>query len=79
MSNTIKFISLTIIILSIAWLIYELSLRRSVQWHFMTAGGINFIISIIVNRQFTKRDYNYLGILHVVFAVVFFGYGYFFL
>lgn len=61
------------------WFVYEVNLRHGVKWHYMTAGGLNFIISIIVNRQLIDREYNYLGIIHVVFAVAFFGYGYFFM
>jgi cytochrome b len=79
MSKSYQIFSIIIIVLSIAWFIIELSQRRFEQWHFLTAGAINFIAAMIINRQFTLREYNYLGIVHVVFMVAFFGYGYFFI
>ncbi|AGC77604.1 hypothetical protein [Nonlabens dokdonensis] len=79
MSRAYQFSSLLIIALTILWFAYEMMLRHSVQWHFLAAGGINFLTAIIINRQFTDKKYNYLGIIHVVFMVLLFGYGYFFI
>jgi cytochrome b len=79
MSLAYRIFSIVIILLSLAWLASELSQRRLVQWHFLAAGGVNFIAAMVINRQFTQRQYNYLGMVHVVFMVLFFGYGYFFI
>ncbi|WP_303686135.1 hypothetical protein [Nonlabens dokdonensis] len=79
MSRIYQLSSLLIIALTILWFTYEMMLRHSVQWHFLTAGGINFLAAVIINRQFTQKRYNYLGIIHVVFMVLLFGYGYFFI
>ncbi|WP_157111423.1 hypothetical protein [Nonlabens spongiae] len=79
MSRSVKAFSLCIIIVTSAWFVYELTLRQGIKWHFLTAGAVNFLAAIIVNRQFTYRSYNYLGIFHVMLAILLFGYGYFFL
>ncbi|BAO55941.1 hypothetical protein [Nonlabens marinus] len=77
MSKTYFYSSIVALLLTLTWLGYELSLRHFVKWHFLVAGGIHFLLAIIINRQFTKKDINYLGWIHVVLAVVFFGYGHF--
>jgi hypothetical protein len=53
--------------------------RHPEKWQFLTAGGIHFLMSIIINRQFTQKNRNYLGIIHGILMVSFFGFGYFFL
>jgi len=63
--------------MTIGWLGYEFSLRHFVKWHFLVAGGIHFLMAVIINRQFTKKDINYLGWIHVVLAILFFAYGHF--
>jgi cytochrome b len=78
MSLSYRIFSIIIIVLSVIWFVMELSQRRFEQWHFLAAGGVNFIAAMIINRQFTRKEYNYLGIIHGVFMVGFFGYGYFF-
>ncbi|MEO9953415.1 MULTISPECIES: hypothetical protein [Nonlabens] len=78
MSRAFQIASIFIIALTALWFGYEMMLRHSVQWHFLTAGGINFLMAVIINRQYTQKDYNYLGIIHGVLMVSLFGYGYFF-
>jgi hypothetical protein len=77
MSKPFLILSLITIGLTIAWLGYEFSLRHFIKWHFLVSGGFHFLLAVIINRQFTKKDVNYLGWIHVVFAVVFFAYGHF--
>ncbi|MEN8817629.1 MAG: hypothetical protein ABF274_12285 [Nonlabens sp.] len=79
MSKAYKYSSLIIIALTVIWFCYEMTLRHSEKWHFLTAGAVNFLTAIIINRQFTQKEYNYLGIIHGVFMVTLFGYGYFFI
>lgn len=79
MSRVYQLASIIIISLTVLWFCYELTLRHSEKWHFLTAGAINFLMAVIINRQFTQKDRNYLGIIHGVFMVVLFGYGYFFI
>ncbi|WP_157686626.1 hypothetical protein [Nonlabens sp. Hel1_33_55] len=78
MSKPFFYSSIIAIALTILWLTYEFQLHHFVRWHFLAAGGLHFIMSIIINRQFTIRT-NVLGWIHVSLAVIFFAYGYFLL
>ncbi|WP_194852149.1 hypothetical protein [Nonlabens antarcticus] len=77
MSRPFLFSSLIIIGLTVFLLGYELTLHHFVKWHFLVTGAVHFIMAIIINRQYTKKDINYLGWIHVVAAVLFFAYGHF--
>ncbi|WP_146126700.1 hypothetical protein [Nonlabens agnitus] len=79
MSKPFLYSSIIMISLTVIWLIYEFQLHHFVKWHFLTVGAIHIIMSIIINRQFTTKDINYLGWIHVVSGVVFFAYGHFIL
>jgi len=78
MSKPFQIASIIIIALTLIWFIIWGFDKYTPQWQFLTAGGINFLMSIIINRQFVKSKRNYLGIIHSVFMVVLGGYGYFF-
>jgi len=78
MSKPYFYASIAFIVLTVIWLAYEFSLRHLVKWHFLVAGGIHIILAIIINRQFTKKNVNYLGWIHVICGVLFFAYGHFF-
>ncbi len=77
MARPYLYTSLLFLILTVLWLGYEFNLRHFVRWHFMVSGAIHFLLAVIINRQYTKKNVNYLGWIHVVAAVVFFGLGYF--
>jgi len=79
MSKAYRYASLLIIAITLVWFCYELSQRHLEKWHFLTAGAINFLMAVMINRQFTKKNHNYLGVIHGVFMVAFFGCGYFFI
>jgi hypothetical protein len=79
MSNAFKYASIMIITITITWFCYEMTQRHLEKWHFLTAGAINFLMAVIINRQFTQKDRNYLGIIHGTFMVALFGCGYFFI
>ncbi|QJP35724.1 hypothetical protein F0365_15600 [Nonlabens sp. Ci31] len=79
MSKTYQFASVITIGVTLFWFCYAMMQRHPQKWQFLTAGGIHFLMSIIINRQFTQKNRNYLGIIHGIFMVCFFGSGYFFL
>ena len=79
MSNSFKWTSIIVLIITLAWLLYALAQRHPAQWQFFTAGGVHFIMAVIINRQFVKKNHNYLGIAHVVLMILFFAYAYLFL
>jgi hypothetical protein len=79
MSKAFKYTSILIITITVAWFCYEMTLRHLEQWHFLAAGAVNFLMAVIINRQFTQKKRNYLGLIHTVFMVGLFGSGYFFI
>ncbi|WP_167341896.1 hypothetical protein [Nonlabens sp. SY33080] len=78
MTKTYKVISILIISLTLIWLVYAGFQPKWIKWQLMTAGGIHFIMSFIINRQYHNWEYNYLGIIHGTLMVVLMGWGYFF-
>lgn len=78
MSKPFQIASIIIIILTAVWFLILGLDKYTPQWQFLTAGGIHFLMSIIINRQFVKSQYNYLGIIHSILMVALGGYGYFF-
>lgn len=78
MSKPFQIASIIIIILTAVWFLILGLDKYTPQWQFLTAGGIHFLMSIIINRQFVKSRYNYLGIIHSILMVALGGYGYFF-
>jgi hypothetical protein len=79
MSKTYQVASVMTIAVTLLWFCYAMMQRHPEKWQFLTAGGVHFLMSIIINRQFTKKNRNYLGIIHGILMVSFFGFGYFFL
>ncbi|WP_124979717.1 hypothetical protein [Nonlabens xiamenensis] len=79
MSRAYQLASLLVIFGTLIWWVYALTQRHQVQWQYLTAGGIHFLMAIIINRQLTEKNYNYLGIIHVSLMILLFGYGYLFL
>jgi hypothetical protein len=79
MSNAFKYASIMIITITITWFCYEMTQRHLEKWRFLTAGAVHFLMAVIINRQFTQKDRNYLGIIHGIFMVALFGCGYFFI
>ena len=78
MSKPFQIGSLAVIALTVVWFIIFGFDKYTPQWQFLTAGGVNFLMSIIINRQFVNSKRNYLGIIHSVLMVALGGYGYFF-
>ncbi|GAK99545.1 MULTISPECIES: hypothetical protein [Nonlabens] len=78
MSRSFQIASIIIISLTIVWFMIMGMDKYTPQWQFLTAGGIHFLMSIIINRQFVKARYNYLGIIHSILMITLGGYGYFF-
>lgn len=78
MNKAYQIASVIIIAATVVWFIIWGLDRYTPQWQFLTAGGINFLMSIIINRQFVNAQRNYLGIIHSVLMVALGGYGYFF-
>ncbi|MGB3591908.1 MAG: hypothetical protein WBA16_09530 [Nonlabens sp.] len=79
MTNYHRTVSIVVIALTTVWFLYAIQLRHPEKWQYLTAGAVNFIMAIIINRQFTDSNYNYLGIIHVIFMTTLASYGYFFL
>lgn len=75
MAKYITVFSISLFVLTFLWLVYAF-LNEPLRWQFLGAGGLHFIASIVVNKQMTFKNYNYLGIAHTVAMIVFFGYGY---
>ncbi|GAK93349.1 hypothetical protein JCM19298_2068 [Nonlabens ulvanivorans] len=78
MSKSFQITSIIIISLTVVWFMIMGMDKYTPQWQFLTAGGIHFLMSIIINRQFVKARYNYLGIIHSILMIALGGYGYFF-
>lgn len=78
MARSITITSIILLGLTVAWLVFVVA-TEAVRWQFLAVAGTHFVWSIVVNKQFTLKNYNYLGIIHTVLTVVFFGYGYAFL
>lgn len=78
MNKGYQIASLIVIGLTVIWFLILGIDKYTPQWQFLTAGGIHFLMAIIINRQFVKGSYNYLGILHSILMVALGGYGYFF-
>ncbi|WP_438962130.1 hypothetical protein [Nonlabens sp.] len=78
MSKPFQIFSIAIILITVLWLITLGIDKYTPQWQFLTAGGIHFLMSIIINRQFVTSRYNYLGLIHSILMVALGGYGYFF-
>ncbi|GAK88865.1 hypothetical protein JCM19297_3389 [Nonlabens ulvanivorans] len=78
MSRSFQITSIIIISLTVVWFMIMGMDKYTPQWQFLTAGGIHFLMSIIINRQFVKARYNYLGIIHSILMIALGGYGYFF-
>lgn len=75
MAKSIIIVSIALISLTLIWLVYALA-TEPLRWQFLAAGAVHFIASIIVNKQMTYKNYNYLGIAHTTLTVLLFGYGY---
>jgi hypothetical protein len=71
--------SIFMIVVTVVWFVFALSSSEIIKWHFLTAAAINFLMAMVINRQFTSKRYNYLGIAHVVLMVGLGFYGYFFI
>lgn len=79
MSRGLQLLSISTILVSLAWFLLLGIARHPVQWQYLTVAGVHFIMSIIINRQFVKGKYNYLGIIHGVIMISLGFYGYFFI
>ncbi|MBF4983529.1 hypothetical protein FNJ87_11375 [Nonlabens mediterrranea] len=79
MARSFQIASIITICLTVIWFLILGMDKYTPQWQFLTAGGIHFLMSIIINRQFVKARYNYLGIIHSILMIVLGGYGYFFI
>lgn len=79
MAKGYKILSTITIVATVIWFFTFGIARHPVQWHFLAVAGVHFILSIIINRQFIKSQYNYLGIIHGFLMVSLGFYGYFFL
>jgi|GEM_PF-1836266 len=75
MAKSVIVFSVVLFVSSGLWLFYVVT-TEPVRWQFLAAGAIHFIASIIVNKQITFKNNNYLGIAHTTLTVLFFAYGY---
>jgi len=75
MTKSVIVFSIVLFLCSGFWLVYAFA-TEPLRWQFLAAGAIHFIASIVVNKQMTFKDYNYLGIAHTTATVLFFAYGY---
>ena len=78
MSKPFQISSIIISVLTLGWFILLGLDKYTPQWQFLTAGGINFLMAIIINRQFVNGNHNYLGIIHIIFMIALGGDGYLF-
>lgn len=79
MAKSYQILSIIAILATVVWFFTFGISRHPVQWHYLAVAGVHFILSIIINRQFVKSQYNYLGIIHGFLMVTLGFYGYFFL
>ncbi|MGJ8684644.1 MAG: hypothetical protein ACSHWW_08470 [Nonlabens sp.] len=78
MSKPFQIASIIIIVLTVLWFFIFGIDKYTPQWQYLAAGGIHFLMAIVINRQFVNAQYNYLGFIHIIFMIALGGYGYFF-